>query len=68
MKTVGSILKEARTARNITLAQTEEATKIRLKFLKAIESDDYSGLPSLSYAKGFVKNYSEYLGLDSSMV
>ncbi|MCX6793623.1 MAG: helix-turn-helix domain-containing protein [Candidatus Gottesmanbacteria bacterium] len=68
MKTVGSILKEARVARNIALAQAEQATKIRLKFLKAIESDDYSGLPSLSYAKGFVKNYSEYLGLDSSMV
>lgn len=68
MKTVGSILKEARAAKNITLAQAEEATKIRLKFLQDIESDDYSGLPSLSYAKGFVKNYSEYLGLDSGMV
>lgn len=68
MKTVGSILKEARGEKNITLNQAEEATKIRLKFLQAIESDDYSSLPSLSYAKGFVKNYSEYLGLDSSMV
>jgi hypothetical protein len=68
MKTVGSILKEARGAKNITLDQAEEATKIRLKFLRAIESDDYSSLPSLSYAKGFVKNYSEYLGLDSSRV
>lgn len=68
MKTVGSILKEARGAKSITLAQAEEATKIRLKFLQAIESDNYSSLPSLSYAKGFVKNYSEYLGLDSSTV
>ena len=68
MKTVGSILKEARSAKHITLTQAEEATKIRMKFLQSIESDDYSGLPSLSYAKGFVKNYSEYLGLDSSMV
>jgi len=68
MKTVGSILKEARVAGNSTLAQVEEATKIRLKFLQAIEADDYSSLPSLSYAKGFVKNYSEYLGLDSGMV
>ncbi len=68
MKTAGSILKEARAAKNITLAQAETATKIRLKFLQAIESDDYTGLPSLSYAKGFVKNYSEYLGLDSSIV
>ncbi len=68
MKTVGSILKEARAAKNITLDQAETATKIRLKFLQAIESDDYTVLPSLSYAKGFVKNYSEYLGLDSDMV
>ena len=68
MKTVGGILKEARIARKITLVQAETATKIRLKFLTAIESDDYSGLPSLSFARGFVKNYSEYLGLDSSMV
>jgi len=68
MKTVGSILKDARGAKNITLVQAESATKIRLKFLQAIESDDYSGLPSLSYAKGFVKNYSEYLELDSGRV
>lgn len=65
MKTVGSILKEARVARNLTLSQAEQATKIRVKFLEGIEADEYSGLPSLSYAKGFVKNYSEYLGLDS---
>lgn len=68
MKTVGSILKEARASKNITLDEAETATKIRLKFLQAIESDDYTDLPSVSYAKGFVKNYSEYLGLDSGMV
>ncbi len=68
MQTVGSILKEARGVKNIKLIQAEEATKIRLKFLNAIESDDYTDLPSVSYAKGFVKNYSEYLGLDSGMV
>jgi cytoskeletal protein RodZ len=68
MKTVGSILKEARSAKKITLEQAEKATKIRTKFLAGIEQDDYSELPSVAYAKGFVKNYSEYLGLDSSMV
>jgi len=68
MKTVGSILQEARISQKISLEQAETATKIRMKFLQAIESDDYSGLPSLSYAKGFVKNYSEYLGLDSGRV
>lgn len=68
MKTVGIILKEARLARGIKLSDVEEATKIRRKFLEAIEEDEYQSLPSLSYAKGFVKNYSEYLGLDSRNV
>lgn len=68
MKTVGGILQEARMGKKLTLEEAELATKIRLKFLQAIERDDYSELPSLSYAKGFVKNYSEYLGLDSHMV
>ena len=65
MKTVGSILKEQRVARKLTLEQVEKATKIRVRFLQAIESDDYRPLPSLSYAKGFVRNYSDFLGLDS---
>ncbi len=68
MKTVGSILQEARREKGYTLFQVESATKIREKFLVAIESDDYSTLPSLSYAKGFVKNYSEFLGLNSRTV
>lgn len=68
MKTVGSILQEARVAKHVTLKEAEAATKIREKFLENIESDDYSRLPSVSYAKGFVKNYSEYLGLDSATV
>jgi len=63
MKTVGSILKEAREARHLTFDQVEAATKIRAKFLEAIEADDYRILPSLAYAKGFVKNYGEFLGI-----
>ena len=68
MKTVGGILREARVSRHYSLEQVEAATKIRCKFLEAIESDDFSNLPSLAYAKGFVKNYSAYLGLDSDTV
>ncbi|KKU83487.1 hypothetical protein A2973_02100 [Candidatus Gottesmanbacteria bacterium RIFCSPLOWO2_01_FULL_49_10] len=66
MKTVGSILKDAREEKGLTLAQVEKATKIREKFLESIERDDYSTLPSLSYAKGFIKNYSDFLGVSSS--
>jgi cytoskeletal protein RodZ len=68
MKTAGSILREARLAQNISLETVEKATKIRVRFLEAIEADTYEGLPSLSYAKGFIKNYSDFLGLDSRRV
>lgn len=68
MKTVGSILHEARISKGLLLDQVERDTKIRQKFLEAMESDDYSKLPSVAYAKGFVKNYSEYLGLNSNNV
>lgn len=68
MKTVGSILKEARETKRLTVDEVEAATKIRAKFLLAIETDDYSSLPSLAYAKGFVKNYAEYLGIPVSTI
>lgn len=68
MKTVGGILREEREKKRLTIPAVESATRIRGKFLRAIESDDYSSLPSLTYAKGFVKNYAEYLGLDSATV
>ncbi|MEK7544124.1 MAG: helix-turn-helix domain-containing protein [Patescibacteria group bacterium] len=68
MKTVGSILKEAREAKHLTFEQAELSTKIRAKFLAGIESDDYSSLPSQAYAKGFVKNYAEFLGIPAPTI
>ena len=68
MRTVGEMLREARQSKSLTLEQVEDGTKIRLKFLSAIESDDLGSLPSLSYAKGFVKNYSDFVGLNSRTV
>jgi cytoskeletal protein RodZ len=68
MKTVGTMLRETRIEKKITLDDAEQATKIRRKFLVAIEMDDYTTMPSLAYAKGFVKNYSKYLGLDTEKV
>ena len=65
MKTVGKMLRDSRVARGYTVGDIEQGTKIRVKFLEAIEADDFTKLPSLSYAKGFVKNYSDFLGLDS---
>lgn len=68
MKTVGSILREAREAKHLTFNEIEAATKIRAKFLEAIEGDDYSILPSQAYAKGFVKNYAAFLGIAESTI
>lgn len=68
MKTVGVMLKEARVAQGLTLAQVEQETKIREKFLSGIEADEFASLPSLSYAKGFIRNYAEYLDLSSEVI
>jgi transcriptional regulator with XRE-family HTH domain len=68
MNTVGAILKVMRIKKGYSLEKVEQATKIRVKFLLAIEADSYDELPSVSYAKGFVKNYAEYLGLSSKDV
>lgn len=68
MKTVGSILQEERKAKGFSLDQIEVAIKIRAKFLCAIEEDDYSSLPSQAYAKGFVKNYAEFLGIPAATI
>lgn len=64
MKTVGQILAEARTAKGITFAEAERATKIRPEILQALEEDNFSTIPGPTYIKGFIKNYGEYLGLD----
>lgn len=68
MKTVGSILREARETKGLTFDEIERATKIRAKFLEAIEADDYTTLPSQAYAKGFVKNYGEFLGIPAATI
>lgn len=69
MKTVGIMLREARTSKGLTPQDVERAIKIREKYIVAIEADSFGQLPSPSYAKGFVRNYAEYLGLptDSMM-
>ena len=48
----------------VTMEQAAEDTRIREKFLQAIESGDYQSLPGTVYTKGFLRNYTEYLNLD----
>src|SRR3989344_4807382 len=63
MKTVGEILQKARTEKNLDYEAVEKKTRIRKKFLEAIEDNDWDRLPSPTYIKGFIRNYSSYLGL-----
>ena len=68
MKTVGVMLREARMAKGLTPMAVEQAIKIREKYIIAIEADNFEALPSPSYAKGFVRNYAEFLGLSTDSV
>ncbi|MFH1841067.1 MAG: helix-turn-helix domain-containing protein [Candidatus Shapirobacteria bacterium] len=63
MKTAGEVLRAARQEKNWNLQEVARETKIREQFLKALEENDYSQLLSATSARGFLKNYAEYLGL-----
>jgi len=68
MKTAGQILKQTRMKKNLGINQVAKTTKIRLVYLKALEEDDYQKLPSVTSARGFIKNYAEFLGLSPAEV
>lgn len=57
------LLKERRLEKNLTLEEAAHATKIKTQFLESIEKGKYTDLPSPAYAKGFVLNYAEFLGI-----
>ncbi|MCS7055871.1 MAG: helix-turn-helix domain-containing protein [Thermoflexales bacterium] len=57
-------IRDARNARGITLDQAEQATRIRRRYLEAIEAGDFAQLPDGPPGRGFVRNYARYLGLD----
>lgn len=63
-ETIGQRLKREREARYLTLEKAAEQTRIRRVFLQALESDDYSVMPSAAQGRGFLRNYAEYLSLD----
>ena len=64
MGDLGQWLREAREARGLSLAEVEEATRIRQAFLSALEADDWSSLPNEVVGRGFLRNYARFLGLD----
>jgi cytoskeleton protein RodZ len=61
---VGQTLREARTARGIELEEVERITKIRVRYLRAMEEDRWELLPGAAYARGFLATYARYLELD----
>ena len=64
---IGNSLREARMRRGVDFAQAELATKIRGKYLRALEDERFELLPAETYVKGFLRNYAEYLGLDGQL-
>jgi len=64
---IGNSLREARLRRGIDIAQAEVATKIRGKYLRALEDEQFELLPAQTYVKGFLRTYAEYLGLDGQL-
>src|ERR1700749_3234908 len=66
MEGLGKKLQEARLARGLTLDEAGRITKIRPAQLQEIENEDFSQLPSLTYAKGFLQIYGKFLDVDVS--
>lgn len=61
---LGEVLRTAREAKGVDLARVERDTKIRERYLSALERGEYRELPGAVYTKGFLRNYGAYLGLD----
>lgn len=65
MAEIGDALRERRMALKIDVHEVEEATKIRAKYLRALENEEYELLPGPAYVKSFLRTYADYLGIDS---
>jgi helix-turn-helix protein/uncharacterized protein DUF4115 len=64
---IGNSLREARQRQGLDLTRVEDATKIRGKYLQALEDERFEVLPAETYVKGFLRTYAEYLGLDGQI-
>lgn len=61
---LGEVLRTAREAKGVDLTRVERETKIRSRYLSALERGEYRELPGAVYTRGFLRNYGVYLGLD----
>src|SRR5215472_11380854 len=68
MAEIGSTLREARMRSHIDIIEVEKATKIRARYLRAMENEEWDLLPGPVYARSFLRTYGDFLGLDSRML
>lgn len=68
MPEIGEMLREARMRRRIDMTEVESATKIRGKYLRALENEEWDLLPGPTFVKTFLRTYAEYLGLDPRLL
>jgi transcriptional regulator with XRE-family HTH domain len=68
MPTIGETLREARMRQRLDIADVEERTKIRAKYLRALENEEFGMLPGPTFVKTFLRTYSEVLGLDPQLL
>jgi helix-turn-helix protein len=61
---IGPTLREARNRRKADLSEVEAAIKIRVRYLQAMENEEWDALPGGAYTRGFIRTYASYLGLD----
>ena len=64
---IGSSLREARTRQGLDLNEMEFRTKVRAKYLRALEADQFDQLPGHTYIKGFLRTYADSLGMDGQL-
>ncbi|MBI3762160.1 MAG: DUF4115 domain-containing protein [Chloroflexi bacterium] len=65
---IGALLRDTREARGLTIEDVERATRIRAKYLIAIEAGEFNALPSAAQARGFLRNYAQHLGLNADQL
>jgi cytoskeleton protein RodZ len=65
---IGAILEDARRRQGIDIETLAERTKIRPKYLRALENEDWEALPGPAYARGFIRAYAKQLGIDSEVL
>src|SRR5688572_32786794 len=68
MPEIGETLREARMRRRVDMTEVETATKIRGKYLRALENEEWELLPGPTFVKTFLRTYAEYLGLDARLL